>query len=133
MLDRRKLAAIHIAKKSAGVLDDEYRFILSQYGVKSSRDLSDQEAADLIRDLNDRRQIIGGPAVGKLWAIWYNDVKPFLPEPQQTAAYLVGIVKKVSGAKISRAAEFKYLTNQELYKSIEALKRKADELSPVPF
>ncbi len=133
MIDRKKLAAIHIAKKNAGVLDDEYRFILAQHGVKTSRDLSDQAALDVIRELNDRRQVVGSPAVGKMWALWYNEVKPYLPERQQTAAYLVGIVRKVSGAKIANANEFKYLNSLELYKSIEALKRKADELSPVPF
>ncbi|GAB4336623.1 MAG: hypothetical protein Kow0089_07120 [Desulfobulbaceae bacterium] len=43
MLDRKKLAVIHIVKKELGLSDEEYRDILEKYaGVRSARDLDDR-------------------------------------------------------------------------------------------
>ena len=136
MPTRAKLAAIHIAKKQAGLSDEAYRRILrDNFNVKSAKELDDSAASQLVRDLSSRRQASapGEPAVAKIWALWYNEIKPYLPEREQTSFYLLGIVRKASGSAISRPDDFRRLNAKQMYKAIEALKLKADELSPIPF
>jgi hypothetical protein len=50
MMDRKKLAAIHIVKKELNLSDEVYRNILEQVaGVRSSKDLSDEQFQKLMR------------------------------------------------------------------------------------
>lgn len=42
MINNRKKALIHVAKKQLGLSEDEYRAVLEQVGVGSSKDLTDK-------------------------------------------------------------------------------------------
>ena len=103
---------------------------MNDFQVESSAQLDDQSADSLVRRISS---LGASPTVAKLWALWYNEIKPYLPEQEQNTFYFVGIVRKASGTNISCPNDFRRLTAKQIYKAIEALKIKADEFSQVPF
>lgn len=52
MASKRYLTAIHTAKSSLKLSDEDYRALLSSYNVESSKSLSDTDAIKLLKKLN---------------------------------------------------------------------------------
>ena len=49
MINKKKKALIHIAKKQVGMADTEYRDLLGRVGVKSSTDLNAEDFNEIMR------------------------------------------------------------------------------------
>lgn len=52
-INKAQKAKIHILKSQLKLSDEEYGAALNSYGVSTSKDLSYQQAADLIKELNN--------------------------------------------------------------------------------
>ena len=129
------IAAVKIAQKEARMGDAEYRSLLKRLtGKTSSTQLDDAELAIVYGALkNAGKPLIHKPTTGKIWALWYNELAPYLPERERNGAYLLGIVNRVTGANLVSVAGFDLLDAKEAHVAIETLKAKANELNPCPF
>ena len=150
IIERSKLAAIHIAKKEANLTDAGYRQLLSEVAsVDSAKHLSDAGYQAVMRALRDiqyqskpkaakTKATPKTPAESKIWALWY-DLRQYLPVKERTAAYLFGFVRRSSGC--DQLESLGDLDKKEAYRVIEALKaRLAQEIAtfnannqPAPF
>lgn len=59
MATPKQIKLIHCVKGALHMGDDDYRAILAEYGVSSSKDLGAVEAAKLLRDLEVKAQAAG--------------------------------------------------------------------------
>ncbi len=82
-ISKKQIAAIHVLKAKLKLSDENYRAILSGYGVESSKDLNEKDAKDLIKRLNavankDNREFRYIPdratprQIRKIKALWQN-------------------------------------------------------------
>lgn len=133
------IKAIHTLKSKLHMSDADYRALLMRAaGVSSSRDLSPEGDRSVMAALRDLESASGSTAAktradAKIWALWYA-LKPYLPEPEQSIGYLLGIVSRAAGVRIGSTARFPHLSPREKYNIIEALKSRLDhERSSVPF
>ena len=127
------LAAIHIRAKEAGLDDAAYRDLLLRVaGVRSAKELDEDQYLAVMREIwarinaqNSRRRAPRkkSPAESKIWALWYA-VKGYLPQEEQTAAYLMGIVCRVLRRSGLGTDALPDLTAGESHKVIEALKQR---------
>ncbi len=121
------IKAIHTIKTKLHLSDADYRALLiREAGVSSSRDLTpegDKAVMAALRTLESGPRHIGARsrAEAKIWALWYA-IKPYLPEPERTVPYLLGICGRVVGYRIPGTDTLPRLSGQEKYKIIEALK-----------
>jgi len=125
------IAAIKIAQKELGLSDAEYRAILRDAaGVASATQLDadgDRAVMRRLYAIRDERSAATPnraktPTEAKIWAIWY-DIKGYLPEPERTVDYLLGIIRRASGnISIKTVEDIAALTPQQAYHTIEALK-----------
>ena len=133
------IKAIHTLKGKLGLSDADYRALLMrQAGVSSSKDLSPEGDRAVMAALRDLESASGTTAAktradAKIWALWYA-LKPYLPEPERSIAYLLGIVSRAAGVRIGSTARLPHLSPREKYNIIEALKSRLNhERSSVPF
>ena len=110
------LAAIHITKKELGLTESEYRAILREVaGVDSAKYLDESGDRAVMARLyalrDERRQAakkrVKTPTERKIWALWLGgDDRPglrnYLPQPERTASYLLGFVRRASGTAATR-------------------------------
>ncbi len=147
------LAAIHILWKELGLTESEYRAILREVaGVDSAKYLDesgDRAVMARLYALRDERRLaaksrVKSPAERKIWALWLGgDDRPglrnYLPQPERTASYLLGFVRRASGnAEIMQPEDLARLTRRQAYRTIEALKlrlehERASVAQEVPF
>ena len=147
------LAAIHILRKELGLTESEYRAILREVaGVDSAKYLDESGDRAVMARLyairDERREEAKSrpksPAERKIWALWLGgDDRPglrnYLPQPERTASYLLGFVRRASGnAEIIRPEDLARLTRRQAYRTIEALKlrlehERARVAQEVPF
>lgn len=131
------LAAIHITKKELGLTESEYRAILREVaGVDSAKYLDESGDRAVMARLyalrDERRQAAKSrpksPAERKIWALWLGGcdrpgLRNYLPQPERTASYLLGFVRRASGnAEIMQPEDLARLTRRQAYRTIEALK-----------
>ena len=136
IIERSKLAAIHIAKKEANLTDAGYRQLLSEVaGVDSAKHLSDAGYQAVMRELkgiqydnqSKAKARPKSPSERKIWALWY-DLRNYLPIQERTAAYLFGFARRASGC--DELPSLGDLSAQQAYRVIEALKaRLAQEVA----
>jgi len=97
----RQIKKIHTLKSRLKLSDNEYRYILSDYWVNTSKDLTAEEAEDLIRRLQQKAISLG------VWSDWrrrsrlrYEDTgrRPGMASPAQLRM-IEAIWKEVSRAK----------------------------------
>ena len=70
MPDKKFLAKIHIMKKEKNISEEDYRRVLSsQFEVRSSRDLDNQQALIFIRALRDFRKDAYAPSAEQIWLL----------------------------------------------------------------
>ena len=135
-MERSQLAAIHIAKKEAGLSEKNYRQLLDEVaGVPSAKYLSDDGYQAVMRELkgiqydnqSKAKARPKSPAERKIWALWY-DLRNYLPIQERTAAYLCGFARRASGC--DELPSLGDLSAQQAYRVIEALKaRLAQEVA----
>lgn len=141
-ISNKHYAAIHIQAAKAGLDKASYRhFLQNTCGVTSCKELTidqfslvmDQLAAR-IRERAQMRQKT--PTEAKIWALWYA-IKPYLPEQERSAPYLLGFIGRIIKRKLLSAGMIGELDKREAYKVIEGLKnRLAQEeakLADIPF
>lgn len=126
------VAAVKIAQKQAHMPEAAYRDLLArQFSAGSCTYLTAEQRDKLVAAIHrwagERPK---SATERKIWALWY-DLKPYLTPDQRTVDYLLAIDRRASGNdKITGLAA---LRDREEYKTIEALKRRVDQVAPVPF
>lgn len=117
-----QLAKIHIAKKALGMGDDEYRDMLSyRYGVLSSRDLSVQQADDLLGHFEECGwQPTGTRRVGAEKRPLLGKIDALLLDGRKSKAYADGIAKRMF-----KVDKVEWLTPVQLRAVVAALVKQA--------
>ena len=124
MLSKSQLAKIHILKKECGLSDEEYRAVLSSFGVESSKDLGFKGFNGLLSALNRLKKgikvsskqgnRITDAQMGKIKTLLKN-----LPSGVEIVSPN-GFFGKIAGHKVKSMNE---LTKIEGIRVIDALKR----------
>lgn len=147
------LAAIHILRKELGLTEAEYRAILREVaGVDSAKYLDESGDRAVMARLyalrDERREAakkrVKTPTERKIWRLWLGceknpGLRSYLPQPERTASYLLGFVRRASGnAEIMQPEDLARLTRRQAYRTIEALKlrlehERASVAQEVPF
>lgn len=147
------LAAIHILRKELGLTEAEYRAILREVaGVDSAKYLDESGDRAVMARLyalrDERREAakkrVKTPTERKIWRLWLGceknpGLRSYLPQPERTASYLLGFVRRASGnAEIMQPEDLARLTRRQAYRTIEALKlrlehERARVAQEVPF
>ena len=96
------LALVHIAKKEIPLSDDEYRDVISYWGVKSSADMSIQEMEELVKyfeSLGFKKKVIDprdpGHGVGQIKAL-QERIKEEAKKLNNGEERLKGLIKKIA-------------------------------------
>ena len=138
------LAAIHIRAKEAGLDDAAYRDLLLRVaGVRSAKELDEDQYLAVMREIwalinaqNSRRRAPRkkSPAESKIWAIWYQELCPYLEPRCRNVRYLAGIIEHRIGRNILSDGQLltSLLDRGELHQAIEALKKAADQRQKPP-
>lgn len=116
MLDRKKLAVIHIIKKELELADDEYRAMLERTaGVRSSRDLDDTGFRKLMRAFVKSRHYVLRPGGLTLrQKLFIDDLKKRLGWADEHFRNFLH--------KYYQQTDVRLLTRQDAIKVIESLK-----------
>ncbi len=129
------IKSIHTLKSKLGMSDQDYRALLQRVaGVQSSKQLTeaqDRAVMDALEAMDTNRRPrpstrAKDPMEAKIWALWYA-IKPYLPEEERTAAYLMGIVGRVTNRAGLDPSALALLPFREAHKVIEALKQRLDQ------
>jgi len=116
MIDRNKLAVIHIVKKELALSDEEYRDILEKYGgVRSAKDLDDKGFRKLMHYFVRSRHYRSGPDVITLRQKMY--IKHLVVEAGWDENHLVNFMKKYY-----RRSALESFSKKDASKLIESLK-----------
>lgn len=121
---RRLLAAIHAAKKAAGLDDDTYRAMLeAQVGLRSAADCTDAQLGRIVDHLNGGKGQAGrksnapnSAVVGKIRALWWS-LGELGAVRNPSAQALAAFVKGRAGVD-----RLEWISGQDAFKVIEALK-----------
>ncbi|APF16974.1 protein of unknown function DUF1018 [Caldithrix abyssi DSM 13497] len=125
MATKKQIQIIHIAKQQLGIDEDTYRDILGQYGVKSSKDLTPEQAKGLIRyfqkfgfriKIKYREGMITPKQIGYLKYLWQSNPKV----RNKSVEGLENFVKRI--IKIDRLEWIPRNKVQKVIKAIESLK-----------
>lgn len=124
-------AAVHILKKELALTDADYRTLLRRIaGVGSAKELDEDSYRAVLREMyrlrDERRNAAKArpktPQESKIWALWY-ELKEYLPRPERTLSYLLGIIRRVTGnADVTAADDIGALDRRDAHDVIEALK-----------
>jgi len=122
MLDRKKVAVIHIAKDAVGMPENEYRVILElTFDVKSSKDLTDKQFfkfMELFEKLGYKGQKIKKVKISteQIKKIRYYEFKlGWKDSPER----LNGFIKRQTGKELTK---LEWLTVEDGQKVIEGMK-----------
>ena len=124
-----QIKLIHTAKNSLKLTDENYREILSSFGVSSSKDLTQEDAKKVIKifeklgfkplvnepkhaKLNDREDMASPKQLRKIEAMWKNSGRV----KEKTDEALRKFIKRIAGVD-----HISWLTNDKVRKVIKAI------------
>ena len=131
-INREKIAMIHVAKKQLGMSEEEYRAMLSGFGVASSKDIHVDQGNDVywyLKRLGFRAVHRSGvrsgmhkqPARGK--EALTSKVEALLSDMNLNWGYADALAKRI--CKVER---FRFVPQNQIYKIITALVKKQQKL-----
>ncbi len=105
MITKKQLALIHIAKNQLGLSDPEYRALLAEFGVKSSKDLTNPQfdrvmkkfQADGFVPINNATRTTPRTTPERAKAPMMRKIGAILNELNLTWAYADGIARRMFG------------------------------------